>query len=58
MKAITVILLSLLWVPMGHAQAGPAVRAATELGEVLLRRGGSEAAQELAKSAVRRQCRN
>lgn len=49
MKTITIIFLTLLAVPIARAQGGAAVRAATEIGESILRRGGTEAAEELAK---------
>ena len=48
MKILALLFLLSLTTPL-LAQGGAIVRAAEELGEVLLRRGGTEAAQELAK---------
>jgi hypothetical protein len=48
MKTAT-LLLTLLITPMARAQGGAALRAAEELGESILRRGGTEAAQEFAR---------
>lgn len=49
MKILTILLLMIAGTGAVHAQAGAAVRAATEIGESILRRGGTEAAEELAK---------
>jgi hypothetical protein len=49
MKTLVILFLTLIAAPLVRAQGGAALRAAEELGEVILRRGGTEAAEELAK---------
>jgi hypothetical protein len=49
MKTLTIFILALLSAPLARAQGGAVARAATELGESILRTGGREAAEELAK---------
>ncbi|HWB06228.1 MAG TPA: hypothetical protein VG796_24610 [Verrucomicrobiales bacterium] len=49
MKTLTILILALFAAPLVRAQGGAVVRAAAEVGEIVLRRGGTEAAEELAK---------
>jgi hypothetical protein len=49
MKALTILILTLFAAPFARAQGGAVARAAAEVGESILRRGGTEAAAELAK---------